>query len=471
LPRHSATPPPLALAHDVYAPGHLGELTQVVDPQLVDAVLEETGSRERRVRLLPARVVVYFVLALVFFERSSYQAVWGKLGAGLRGIVATRPCASSLSRARCRLGSAPLRRLFEILAGPVATRGQGGSFWRGLRVVAVDGTTLSIPDEEAVTWCFPKHAGPVLEFGYPLLRMVALVECGTRALLGAVFGPDTIGELGYARRLLDHLDASMVLLADAYYDAFDFLEAVTGTGASFLLRSTRKRRPTVRRPLPDGSYLTAVCAGKYKAGRGYGRLEVRIVEAWMTVTLADGTRRTELWRLMTSLLDAERYPAHELITLYHRRWQAETCYFSLKSTILDGRVLRSRTVPGIEQEVYALLTAYQALVRVAGDLVTAQPGLSADRVSMTVLLNAAADQIVAARGIAPTNPVTLVGAIGRAVLAGLLPKGPRQRLKARVRKRNSKYTFTAGKHPRTAQPYALHFEMIKEGGLDNTNLG
>lgn len=256
MPRHSATPPPVASAHDVYAPGHLGELTQVIDPHLVDAVLEETGSRERRVRLLPARVVVYFVLALAFFERSSYQAVWGKLGAGLHGITVARPCASSLSRARRRLGSAPLRRLFEILAGPVATPAQAGSFYRGLRAVAVDGTTLSIPDEEAVTWRFPKHGGPVLEFGYPLLRLVALVECGTRALLGAAFGPDTTGELGYASRLLSHLDASMMLLADAYYDAYDFLEAVTGTGASFLLRSTRKRRPTVRRPLPDGSYLT-----------------------------------------------------------------------------------------------------------------------------------------------------------------------------------------------------------------------
>lgn len=98
-----------------------------------------------------------------------------------------------------------------------------------------------------------------------------------RALLGAAFGPDTTGELGYARRLLSHLDASMVLLADAYYDAYDFLDAVTGTGASFLLRSTRKRRPTVRRPLPDGSYLTTICAGRYQAGRGYGRLDVRII--------------------------------------------------------------------------------------------------------------------------------------------------------------------------------------------------
>ena len=194
-----------------------------------------------------------------------------------------------------------------------------------------------------------------------------------------------------------------------------------GAAASFLLRSTRKRRPTVRRPLPDGSYLTTICAGKYRSGRGYGRLEVRIVEAWMTVTPADGTHRTELWRLMTSFLDADRYPAHELI-------------------------------------------------RIAGDLVTAQPGPSSERVSLIVLLNAFADQIVAARGIAPTGPISLIGAIGRAAPASLLPPGQRWRLKARVRRRNSKYTFTTGKHPRSSQTYTLDFEMIK-GGLDNANVG
>jgi hypothetical protein len=100
------------------------------------------------VRLLPARVVVHFVLALVFFERSSCQAVWNKLSAGLGGTVVARPCASSLSRARRRLGSTPLRRLFEILAEPVAARPQASSFYRDLRVAAVDGATLSIPDEE-----------------------------------------------------------------------------------------------------------------------------------------------------------------------------------------------------------------------------------------------------------------------------------------------------------------------------------
>jgi hypothetical protein len=450
----------------VYAPGHLGELTQVIDRELVDAVLEDTGARERRTRLLPSRVVVYFVLAFAFFEHASYRAVWCKLTAGVGATAVACPCGSSLSRARRRLGVAPLRRLSEILAGPVADRGQPRSFYRGLRTVALDGTTFTVPDEEAVTWHYPKHRGEIRTFGYPLVRLVALVECGTRALLGACFGPDTTGELAYAHRLLGCLDASMVLLADAYYDAFDFLRAVSGTGAHFVLRSTRKRRPSLRRPLADGSYLTVIRRREYRAGRGYELPEVRVIEAWVTVTLADGTRRIELWRLLTDLLDAERHPAQELLELYHRRWQAETCYFSLKSTILDGRVLRSRTVPGLEQEIFALLASYQALVRAASDITTACPGLSAQRISSTVLLQAAADQIIAARGAAPDAPVPLLGAIGRTVLDNLLPARPRQRLKARYRKTASKYGFKRGDHPRTAQTYTLNVQIIDDGALD-----
>jgi hypothetical protein len=128
------------VARGVYAPGHLGELTQIVDFALVDAVLEETRSQEKRLRLLPARVVVYFVLAMALFEHCSYRAVWGKLTASLDPLGLAAPAVSSLARARRRLGTAPLRRLFETLAGPLARPGHTGSFYRGLRTVAIDGT-------------------------------------------------------------------------------------------------------------------------------------------------------------------------------------------------------------------------------------------------------------------------------------------------------------------------------------------
>jgi hypothetical protein len=125
---------------------------------LVDAVLEESGRREKRLRLLPSRVVVYFVLTLALFERHSYRMVWSKLTAALTPLALVRPSVSSLTRARRRVGAAPLRGLFETLAGPVARPGQDGSFYRGLRTVAVDGTLLHTPDDETLTWRYPKNS-------------------------------------------------------------------------------------------------------------------------------------------------------------------------------------------------------------------------------------------------------------------------------------------------------------------------
>ncbi|MFF3002875.1 IS4 family transposase [Kitasatospora sp. NPDC057940] len=451
-------------AAGVHAPGHLGELTQIVDYALVDAVLEETGAREKRLRLLPSRGVVYFVVALALFEQCSYRVVWGKLTAALDVLAPVRPAASSLARARRRVGAVPLRRLFEVLAGPVADRGQAGSFYRGLRTVALDGTHLHVPDDEQVTWRYPKRVGELLEFGYPLLRLLVVVECGTRAVLAACFGPEDEGELPYARHLLSCLDASMLLLGDAAFDAVEFLREVTATGAQFLVRSSARRRPTIQRRLPDGSYLARLAA-PYRAGSGYSTLPVRMIEAWITVTLADGTTGREPWRLVTSLLDHERYPASELVELYHRRWQVETTYFSIKATMLDGRVLRSHSVPGLDQEVYALLSTYQALIRTAADAVTARPGLAMERISFTVLLQAAADQVTTGTHAAEPDP--LLGPIGRMVLDNLLPTARRQRVKARSRKNpTSKYGPNAGKHPQTAQAYTLSVEIhAMEGGL------
>jgi Insertion element 4 transposase N-terminal/Transposase DDE domain len=329
-------------APGVLAPGHIGELTQVIDFALVDAVLEETRTRERRRRLLPSRVVVYFVLALALFEHSSYQAVWGKLTAGLGGLGLARPAASSLCRARRRIGAGPLRLLFETLAGPVGTPGQPGVFYRGLRTVAVDGTHLHAPDDPAITWRCPRRAGERLEFGYPLLRLAALVECGTRAVLAAAFGPEAAGELAYASTLLGALDATMLVLADAYFDAAGFLRDISLTRAQFLVRSAARRCPTPLTRLPDGSYLARLGYGVLPA-----LLPVRVIEAAVTIILADGTTCTEQWRLLTSLLDDARYPARELVALYHERWQAEVRHLWCPSSGVLLSLLGSLSVGGL----------------------------------------------------------------------------------------------------------------------------
>lgn len=456
-----------ATAPGVFAPGHLGELTQVIDFELVDEVLAEHGAVERRLRLLPSRVVVYFVLALALFESCSYRAVWGKLTASLSGLALAVPAASSLARARRRVGAAPLRALFETIAGPVADRGQAGAFYRGLRTVAVDGTHLHVPDLEQITWRYPKRGvGTDKEFGYPLLRLLVIVECGTRALLAAAFGPESDGETVYAGRLLGCLDATMLLLADAGFDAIGFLREVAGTGAQFLVRGSGTRIPTITERLPDGSCLARI-NGAWQVGVGWPVMTVRVVEAWVTVTLADGTVRTEPWRLLTSLADHGRYPAAELIELYHRRWQAETTYLSIKSTMLDGRVLRSRSIAGIDQEIWALLTVYQGLIRLAADAVATVPGLPMERISFAVLLEAAGNQVVTATGTltAATNP--LRGPIGDIILDNLLPQVKRQRVKARSRKNTtSKYAANAGTHPQQTQTYTFHTHIqVMENGL------
>lgn len=143
-----------------------------------------------------------------------------------------------------------------------------------------------------------------MQFGYPLLRLLTLIECGTRAVLATAFGPETAGETTYAERLLDRLSRDMLVLLDTGFDGWPLLRHIRATGAEFLCRSGARRIPLITRRLPDGSYMSTF---------GMGKLPVRIVEAWITVTYQDGAVRREQWRLATSLLDHSRYPARELV--------------------------------------------------------------------------------------------------------------------------------------------------------------
>ncbi|BCJ70558.1 transposase [Catellatospora sp. IY07-71] len=459
MQQQSAITRTITVAAGAFAPGHLGELTQVLDFDLVDAVAAETGTTQRRVRLLPTRVLIFFVLALALFEPCAYRQVWAKLVAGLRGLAVACPSASALTRARRRVGPKPLRALFEAVCGPVAWPTTGPAFWRGFRTVAVDATTLHVPDRPGTRTRYPKRQGPAMTFSYPYLRLVVLVECGTRALLGAAFGPESAGEHVYARRLLDKLDAGMLLLADAYYDSWKLLADIAATRVQYLCRSGAGRVPLILTRLSDGSYLSVL---------GHGRLKVRVIETWVEITHADGVVRTEQWRLITSLLDHTRYPAADLVQLYHQRWQVETTYLSIKSTILDERVLRSHHPADIDQELWALLTVYQTIIRITVDAVDALPDVDYHRASFTVALETARDQVVTAEAvIPPPGHAVLVGAIGQAVQDNLLPARRRQRAKARSRKNpTSKYGPNAGKHPQQTQTYTFHATVtIFEEGL------
>ena len=202
----------------------------------------------------------------------------------------------------------------------------------------------------------------------------------------------------------------MLILLDRAFDANAFLREVAATGALLLARAKSTRHPAVLGHLPDGSYLSDL-----------GGLEVRIIEASVTVTGADGSRVRGSYRLITTLMDHRRFPAAAVVRLYHERWEIESAYFALRHTLLNGHVLRSGDRPGLEQETWALLTLYQLLRMAMVTAVETRPGTDPDRASFTTAMEAAKDQLTAAAGICPDGPADLPGAIGRAVLATLLP--------------------------------------------------
>src|SRR5215471_13840304 len=176
----------IAVAAGVFAPGHLGELTQYLPFELVDDVLAQTKTVQRRLRDLPSRAGVYFVLALGMFPHLGYLRVWGKLTAGLAGLGRPCPSEKALRDLRRRLGPAPLKALFEVVAGPLAQPHTPGVRFAELRTVAFDGcNSLKVPDTAWNRSWAGKIRHRLGMAGYPALRMMALAETGTRSLLGA----------------------------------------------------------------------------------------------------------------------------------------------------------------------------------------------------------------------------------------------------------------------------------------------
>ncbi|HWM96757.1 MAG TPA: IS4 family transposase [Streptosporangiaceae bacterium] len=407
-----AVPCLITVAAGVFAPGHLGELTRCLPFELVDDVLESTRTVQRRMRAVPSRVGIYFVLAMALFPGIGYLRVWDKMTAALEGLDLPRPSEKALRDLRRRLGPAPVKALFEAIAVPLAPPETPGVAYRGMRTVAFDGlNSVKVPDSDRNRSWLGKTMTHLGLAGYPAMRIVALAETGTRGLLGAVIGGrGERSEVPLARKLVPLLREGMLLLADRAYDAAGLLKEVSATGAHVLVRGSAARKPAVDEVLPDGSCLSRIDG-----------LRVRIIEARLDVHGAGGTRLGDGYRLITTLLDWRRCPAGELVRLYHERWEIEVAYLALRHTLLGGYVLRSRDRAGAEQELWALLTVYQALRMAMVTATGAVPGTDPDRASFTAALESAREQVITARGIEDPGDPDDTGRIGRAVLAALLP--------------------------------------------------
>jgi len=383
-------------------------LTRSFPPDLVDEVVAGAGRTERRSRLLPARMVVYYVMALALFASDGYEEVMRRLVAGLAWTARWRgtwrvPSSPAISKARARLGPGVLAALFDRACLPVATPDTAGAFYRSWRLVAVDGSTLDVPDEADNAGRFGKPSNDQGKGAFPQVRLVAVAECGTHAVFAATMDGIGTGEQDLLRRLLPKLTAGMLVTADRNFLGYHLWAAAAATGADLLWRARSDTRLPVVEELADGSYLSYLVQPGTR-GRGK-RIEVRVIEYTLQAGESDHRHKAgEVYRLVTTILDPDTAPAEDLAEAYAQRWEIESVFDEIKTHQLDARpVLRSRDPDGVEQEIWGILLLHHAI----RDLIHTSArgaGLDPDRVSFTRALRAARRQVGDQAGLSPLRP-------------------------------------------------------------------
>lgn len=391
----------------------LGVLSEHVPSGVIDEVLTATGRVQQRIRRLPARMTVLFILGLTLFSDVGYRGVWRELVHSAGGAAGPVPSSSGLVQARRRVGVEPLRALFARLRGPRACAGLPGAFLGGLRLVSWDATQLDVAASKANDIVFAPARSRCGPAAFGKVRLMMLIEVGTHAVIDAVFG--AVSEQVLAERLRPALQPGTLLLGDRNFPSWKLWSSCAETGAHLLWRIKASRLLPRIATFTDGSWLAVL---PRPGATGRAGCWVRVIEYTVTVTTVDRhtgqtTRRTELFRLITTILDPDLAGAAELATCYHQRWESENSYQELK-TFQRGRrtVLRSQDPDGVYQELYAYLITYQAIrtpITAAAD----HTGIDPDRLSFTTALRAVRRWITTAS----TASTAVLAAATHAVLA------------------------------------------------------
>ena len=373
----------------------IGLLTRVFPPDVIDAAVTAADRGEVRSRLMPARLTVYYVLAMCLFSGQGYEEVMRLLVGGLEWLGRWRrawsvPSTAAIAKARARLGPEPLRELFERAVRPLAAESTRGCWYRGLRLVSMDGTTLDLADtvENDARFGRPGSGRGEGRSAFPQVRLVGLGECGTHAVFAAAMGPYATGEKALAAGVLPKLGRDMLLLADRGFVSYELWQAAAATGAQLLWRASATFSLPVLDVLPDGSYLSRLLPGRgtrlHRAGAG--PVTVRVVE----YVIIDGRApQDERYRLITTLLDPGQAPAAELAGLYAQRWEFENMLDEIKTHQRGARVvLRSQHPGGVEQEVWGFLLVHWA-IRELMHTAALDAEIDPDRVSFTRALRLA----------------------------------------------------------------------------------
>ncbi len=341
----------------------LGVIAQTFPLAKVRAVLAATAKGSVRERDLPAHVVIYYVIALALYMQSSYREVLRCLLEGIQWLL--EPSArikvagnSGISQARTRLGWEPLRQLHDAVVKPIAVRATKGAWYRGWRLVSLDGSTLDVADEKGNDQAFGRPGASRGTSAYPQIRFVSLVENGTHVLFGSQMADYATSEIALAKTVLSSLGKGMLCLADRNFFGFQMWNQAAATGAGLLWRIKKNMRLPCEKRLPDGSYLSRIYASQKDQRRGTKGVLVRVIDYRL-----EGVEGAEpMYRLVTTILDHQPAPAAELAALYHQRWEIETAFDELKTHLRGARIiLRSKTPDLVRQEFYGLLMAHFAV--------------------------------------------------------------------------------------------------------------
>lgn len=400
----------------------LAQFQQDLDPAWIEAALAATGTATLRRRRLPAEQVIWLVLGMALYRDRSIVDVAAALDLALPGSPGARgvtAAPSAVSQARTRLGPEPLAWLFGRCAATWAHAGADAHRWRGLALYGVDGTALRVADSPANRAHFGGHPGPAGrgESGYPLARVVALMALRSHLLAAVAFGPYATSEARTAAPLWAHVpDRSLTIVDRGFLAAGTLLPlAAGGPERHWLVRAKATTRATPVAVLGDGDTLVDLAVSP--AAR---RADPTLPRTWrarvLSYTRPGGTPQ----RLLTSLLDPARYPAEELVALYHERWELELGYDELKTEVLAREeALRSQSPAAVAQELWGVLLAYN-LVRLemarAADALDVAP----TRMSFVGALHLIRDEWLwstyAAPGAIPRHLARLRAALARLVL-------------------------------------------------------
>jgi hypothetical protein len=380
----------------------LGVITKTFPLERVRSVLAATGKASQRQRDLPAHVIVYYAIALALYMHSSYREVLRCLLEGLQwlidpALVLKVAGNSGISQARTRLGWEPLRQLHDEVVKPIARPATQGAWYRQWRLVSVDGSTMDVADEQANDEAFGRPGASRGSSAYPQFRFVSLVENGTHVLFGTRMGPYATGENTLAKEVLGALDSTMLCLADRGFFGFEMWRQALATKAQLLWRIKKNAVLPCDKRLTDGSYLSRIYPSEKDRRQQTNAIAVRVIEYRL-----EGVADAEpIYRLLTSVLDAQQAPAQELAALYHERWEIETALDELKTHLRGARiVLRSKTPDLVRQEFYGLLMAHFA-VRALMHEAALKANVDTDRLSFVHAVRVVRRKLTAFNAIPP----------------------------------------------------------------------